>query len=183
MRSDFTSEEIKKAQHDANRDMLSGAPGSHPVGTGVGAVTGGVLGGVAGGVATGAAMGTVVGPVGTAAGAAVGVVVGAVAGGLAGKTLAEDIDPTVEHGFWRSNYIGRPYIIQGTPYEEYAPAYQYGWETRLRYHDKTFEQSEPILAREWARHRGKSTLNWEHAKHAVRDSWERVSHRKRSSSK
>ena len=108
MRSDFTSEEIKKAQHDANRDMLSGAPGSHPVGTGVGAVTGGVIGGVAGGVATGAAMGTVVGPVGTAAGAAVGAVVGAVAGGLAGKTLAEDIDPTVEHGFWRSNYIGRP---------------------------------------------------------------------------
>ena len=41
---------------DANRDPLTGAPGSHPVGTGLGAV--------AGGLAAGAAAGTVVGPVG-----------------------------------------------------------------------------------------------------------------------
>ena len=42
---------------DANRDPISGAPGAHPVGTGVGAI--------AGGAAAGAAVGTVAGPVGT----------------------------------------------------------------------------------------------------------------------
>jgi len=43
---------------DANRDPLTGAPGSHPVGTGIGAA--------AGGVAAGAAAGTLAaGPVGT----------------------------------------------------------------------------------------------------------------------
>lgn len=68
----------------ANRDPITGTPGSHPVGTGVGAL--------AGGAATGAAVGTVAGPVGTAIGAAV----GAVAGGLAGKGVAEEMDPTVD---------------------------------------------------------------------------------------
>lgn len=66
----------------ANLDPITGAPGAHPVGTGVGAV--------AGGVAAGAAAGTVAGPVGTAVGAAV----GAVAGGLAGKKVAEKERPT-----------------------------------------------------------------------------------------
>jgi hypothetical protein len=40
---------------DANRDPITGAPGSHPIGTGVGAL--------AGGVAAGAAIGTMAGPV------------------------------------------------------------------------------------------------------------------------
>lgn len=67
-----------------NRDPITGAPGSHPIGTGVGAALGGA--------AAGAAAGTVVGPVGTVIGAAV----GAVVGGLAGKSVAESADPTRE---------------------------------------------------------------------------------------
>ena len=69
-----------------NRDPITGAPGAHPVGTGVGAA--------AGGIAAGAAAGSVAGPVGTVVGAAV----GAVAGGLAGKGVAEKVDPTVTTG-------------------------------------------------------------------------------------
>lgn len=66
-----------------NQDPITGAPGAHPVGTGVGA---------AGGAVTGAAIGTMVGgPIGTIAGA----VVGAIAGGLAGKEVAEGTNPTV----------------------------------------------------------------------------------------
>lgn len=65
-----------------NEDMITGEPGSHPVGTGVGA---------AGGVVTGATIGTVIGgPIGTIIGAAI----GAIAGGLAGKAIAEELDPT-----------------------------------------------------------------------------------------
>jgi hypothetical protein len=41
---------------DANRDPITGAPGSHPVGTGLGAA--------AGGMAAGAAAGSVAGPAG-----------------------------------------------------------------------------------------------------------------------
>src|SRR4051794_39583484 len=99
----------------ANRDPISGEPGAHPVGTGIGAA--------AAGAAAGAAGGAVGGPVGAVAGA----VVGAVAGGLAGKGVAESIDPTVEDAYWRENYASRPYHDASTSYDEYAPAYRYGW--------------------------------------------------------
>jgi phage tail tape-measure protein len=64
-----------------NPDPLTGAPGAHPVGTGIGAV---------GGAAAGASIGAAAGPVG----AAVGTVVGAVAGALAGRGAAEAVNPT-----------------------------------------------------------------------------------------
>lgn len=80
----WTSHNATDVYHpgSANRDPISGAPGAHPVGTGLGAA--------AGGVAAGAAVGAIAGPVGMAVGAGV----GAVAGGLAGKGVAEAVDPT-----------------------------------------------------------------------------------------
>src|SRR5687768_18154615 len=88
----------KREARDDNRDPITGAPGAHPVGTGIGAA--------AGGAAAGAAAGTVAGPVGTAAG----MVAGAVIGGLAGKGVAEKIDPTAEDTYWRENYSSRNYV-------------------------------------------------------------------------
>ena len=179
MKTEKQTEEITKSRRDANRDPLSGATGAHPLGTGAGTLTGGVIGGVG----AGAAIGTVAGPVGTLVGAAAGAVIGGVAGGLAGKALAENIDPTIEHGFWRSTFTARPYIEKGTSYEEYAPAYQYGWESWANYHDRSYEEAEPILARDWAKHQGKSTLTWAHVKHAVRDSWLRADRSKPKAAK
>lgn len=148
---------------DANRDPISGAPGSHPVGTGIGAA--------AGGVAAGAAAGSVAGPVGTVVGAAI----GAVAGGLAGKGIAEMIDPTVEEAYWRETYSSRPYVTQGATYDDYGPAYMYGVENYPRYAGRSFDEVEPELGRDWQRAKGKSSLTWDNAKHATRDSWQRVS--------
>ena len=161
----------KQARKDANADPLSGVPGAHPVGAGVGAAAGGV----AAGAATGAAIGTVAGPVGTVVGAMAGVVVGAVAGGLAGKAVAEGVNPTVEHGYWKLEYTKRRYYIAGTPYEQYAPAYEYGWVSWTRYHGKSFDDVEPELQRGWDKSRGASKLRWEDAREAMRDSWVRVS--------
>src|SRR6476659_6480840 len=92
----------------ANRDPITGAPGAHPVGTGLGAA--------AGGIAAGAAAGSVAGPVGTAVGA----VVGAVVGGLAGKGIAEQIDPTIEEADWRENYKARPYVGDKESFDDYG---------------------------------------------------------------
>jgi len=164
------SDDEKKAQHDAHRDPLSGRAGAHPVGTGLGAAAGGVTVGAV----TGAAIGTVAGPVGTVVGTAVGAVVGAIAGGLAGTTIAEEINPTLEHGFWRSEYTVRPYFITGMAYDDYGPAYQYGWESRGRHVGKSFDQAESSLRADWDKFKGKSSLAWEHAREATRDSWNRV---------
>ncbi len=148
---------------DANRDPISGAPGSHPVGTGLGAA--------AGGMAAGAAAGTVAGPVGTVVGAAI----GAVAGGLAGKGIAEMADPTVEEAYWRETYSSRPYVTKGASFDDYGPAYMYGVENYSRFPGRSFDEVEPDLSRDWQRAKGKSSLTWENAKHATRDSWQCVS--------
>lgn len=147
---------------DANLDPLSGTPGTHPLGTGVGAAGGGV---------TGAAIGAVVGgPVGALVGAAV----GGVAGGLAGKGAAETVNPTVENTYWSGAYSSRPYVTQGTTYDQYAPAYRYGWESRAQNLGKRFEDVEVSLEHGWDKAKGDSMLAWSQAKAATRDAWHRV---------
>ena len=147
----------------ANRDPLTGAPGAHPVGTGLGAALGGA--------AAGAAAGTVAGPVGTVVGAAV----GAVIGGLAGKGIAESIDPTAEDAYWRDNYSDRPYVDNTLTYDDYRPAYGYGVSAYKKHSGRKFEDVEADLSREWSTARGKSALEWERARGATRDAWNRVS--------
>lgn len=156
-----TIEKNRNAQ--ANRDPITGAAGSHPVGTGVGAA--------AGGIAAGAAAGTVAGPVGTVVGAAV----GAVVGGLAGKGVAEGIDPTLEDAYWRENYSSRDYVKADEDFDDYGPAYRYGVDSYGRSDGRTFDQSESDLRRDWDQNKGDSSLTWDRAKYASRDSWQRVS--------
>lgn len=149
---------------DLNKDPLSGAHGSHPVGTGVGGV---------GGAAAGAAIGAVAGPLGSLVGGAI----GAIAGGLVGKGVAEGIDPTVEEGYWRDNYSSRPYVENDKDYsyeEDYLPAYKYGWENKSKYEGRTFEDADSELGTGWDRNKGNSNLEWDKAKHATKDAWHRV---------
>jgi hypothetical protein len=143
---------------------------SKPAATGIGAVLGGAAGGVAGGAAAGAAVGGMTGPVG----AAVGAVVGAVAGAVAGRSVAK-ADPDAEDKYWRDNYSSRPYIANGSTYDDYGPAYRHGVNAYSRNPDRSFEDVEPEMSRDWGHARGTSKLEWEHAKDASRDAWHRVS--------
>ncbi len=150
-----------KDTRDTNPDPITGAPGSHPVGTGVGAAITGAAAGAAGG-----ALG---GPVGAVAGA----VIGAVAGGYAGKAVEEQFDPTAEDAYWRENYRNRPYVERNSDYESYQPAYQYGWEARNQHRGRAFDEVESELQTGWSG-RDKSKLGWEKAKPAARDAWDRI---------
>ena len=134
--------------------------------TGTGAVAGGVLGGVAGGATAGALAGGMTGPVGAAVGAAVGAVIGAVAGHKA--------DPKVEDTYWRDNYNTRPYVSQGSTYEDYGPAYTHGVNAYNQYPERHFDDLEPQMRTDWDRSRGTSRLEWDHARPAARDAWDRV---------
>jgi hypothetical protein len=158
----MASKKKTENSHDANPDPITGAPGSHPVETGVGAALGGA--------AAGAAAGAVAGPAGVIIGAAV----GGVAGGYAGKAVGESIDPTAEDAYWAENYRSRPYVQEGTDYDHYRPAYRYGWESRGIYHGKSFDEVEPDLERGWTEQRGDSTLNWPQIREATRDAWNRA---------
>jgi hypothetical protein len=158
---------------DANPDPITGSPGSHPIGTGVGAAGGGAAGAAAG-AAIGAAMSGPAAPVG----GVVGAVVGAVAGGLAGKAAGEAINPTEEDAYWRANYRSREYVQPGADYDQYEPAYRYGYSSYTQYQGRTWDQVEPDLRRDWDRHRGtRSDLDWDRARPATRDAWQRVKDR------
>ena len=154
---------------DRNPDAITGAPGSHPIGTGVGAAGGGAAGAAIGAAVTGPAA-----PVG----AVVGAVIGAVAGGLAGKGAAEAVNPTVEDEYWRQNYSTRPYYEKNYNYEsDYRPAYQYGWTSRSSYAGRKFEDVENDLRSGWEKTKDKSRLAWDKAKFATRDAWDRAENR------
>lgn len=156
---------MKTTQTDdsaANRDPITGAPGAHPIGTGLGAA--------AGGMAAGAAIGTVAGPVGTIAGAAV----GAIIGGLAGKAVGEVADPTVEAAYWEKNYAGQTYYQSGYTYDDYGPAYRTGYLGRSQFKGRTYDEVERDLEAEYNRSKGTSRLEWEKARLATRAAWDRV---------
>lgn len=145
-----------------NLDPITGAPGAHPLGTGVGAVLGGA--------AAGALTGTAAGPLGTLVGASL----GAIVGGLAGKSVAESVDPTQEDAYWRENHASRPYVEAGVGYDDYGPAYRYGLTAFDLYPGRRFEEVEDHLARDWAGARGRSNLDWARARNATRDAWDRI---------
>lgn len=146
----------------ANSDLITGTPGSHPVGTGLGAATGG---------AAGAALGTMAGP----AGALIGAAVGAIAGGLVGKGGAELANPTDEDAYWRNAHRDQPDYDPALDYErDYAPAYRVGWRLRVeRPGAATFSESEFDYQNEWEKTKGESRLSYRRALDASRAAWER----------
>lgn len=157
---------LNKENKETNPDPITGEAGAHPVGTGLGAAGAG-----AAGAAIGGALG---GPIGAVVGAAI----GGVGGGLAGKGVAEMIDPTQEEAYWRDNYRSRDYVEAGLDYDVYDPAYRYGWEAYGRYPDRTYEDIEPELRKDWDTYRGNRTvLEWDRATYASRDAWDRAKNR------
>lgn len=142
-------------KRDLNRDPITGEPGSHPVGTGIGS---------AGGAALGAGIGAMFGPIGALVGGAI----GAVAGGAGGHAAGERIDPTGEEAYWRSQH-------KSDDWNDYAPAYRYGWESRMQHQDRKWDSAlEGDLRSGWDRAKGSSKLTWENAKNATRQAWDRT---------
>jgi hypothetical protein len=172
---------VEYEQFDRNLDPLTGAPGSHPVGTGLGAV---------GGMTAGILVGSVAGPIGTA----VGGVVGTVVGGLAGKGIGEAVNPTAQEVlfgeliarqaqqaesphdpsvyelYWQRAFITEPYYDSNLCYDDYAPAYRAGIVDRLN-HNRSWDDAEGILQTLWNRHKGTSRLSWYEARQAMEAAW------------
>ena len=126
--------------------------------------------GAAAGAVTGGAIGSAAGPVGTVAGA----VVGGVAGYAAGGAIAESVNPTEYDDHFRSSYSSAPYYSDRRTWNDYQPAYQYGYNTYGQYKGQRFEDIEPQLERDWDNSRERSRLAWSEARGAVRDGWHHI---------
>jgi uncharacterized protein (TIGR02271 family) len=145
-----------------NADPITDAPGSHPIETGVGAVIGGA--------ASGLAVGAVGGPMGAVVGAIAG---GAVAGGLAGKGIGELIDPTTEDN-WLREYYSSSKHKKGETVEVYRPAYQFGVAAVDTHQGRSFDEAEADIRSGWEKEHGTSGLDWDRARGAVRDAYDRT---------
>jgi hypothetical protein len=68
----------------------------------------------------------------------------------------------------------RNYANRGYTYDEYRPAYRYGYDLAAdeRYRDRQWQEIEPEARRDWERNHPDNA--WEDFKHSVRTSWERV---------
>ena len=153
----------KNANRDSNPDLITNAPGSHPVSTGVGAAAAG---------AAGAAIGSIVPGIGTLIGGAIGAVVGAVGGGYAGKAVGEVIDPTGPgtDEYWKDNHKTSASAKAGD-YGTYRPAYQYGATLADRSTTNAFD--EKTARTDWESNAETKSMNFDTAKGAIRDEFNR----------
>lgn len=79
-----------------------------------------------------------------------------------------------EDAYWRENYQTRPYA-RGA-YDEWRPAYRFGYESANRYSGRDWNDVERDLEREWDtyEYRTDTRSTWQQVKDAARDAWNRV---------
>lgn len=94
------------------------------------------------------------------------------------RGVSRSIDSAVQDAYWRDTHQSRPYYDSGYDYDDYQPAYRYGWELRDTYSDNLFEELDSDLEDGWQKAKGKSALSWQKAKHATRDAWQRSQKRR-----
>ena len=90
--------------------------------------------------------------------------------------MTERVNPAVEEAHWRKHFLREPYYERGYSFDDYLPGYRTGWEGRIRYEGRTYEQCERDLQRDYQRNRGSSQLDWAKCRHAVRAGWDRFDH-------
>jgi hypothetical protein len=86
-------------------------------------------------------------------------------------------DWTTESGYWRSNFMTRPYYSSSRGYDFYEPAYRYGFESADHYRDRSWDDVQADLERGWENYKLRGKLAWNEIKDAVRDSWDRATSR------
>ena len=76
--------------------------------------------------------------------------------------------------YWREHYRDQPYYRSSHEWEDYEPAYQYGYDSYNARSGRDWNGMERDLESGWERAKGRSRLAWADAKQAVRDGWNHV---------
>jgi hypothetical protein len=80
-----------------------------------------------------------------------------------------------EDSYWRANYNTRPYASSsGRGYDSYQPGYRYGYDAANRYQNRSWNDVESDLERDWNTYQYRGNSTWEQMKDAVRDAWDRM---------
>jgi len=81
----------------------------------------------------------------------------------------------LEDRWWEQNFASRPYA-SGHSYEDFRPAYQYGFESGRHHMGRSWNDVEPDLRTGWDKFEGRRAggAAWENIKDAVKDAWHRI---------
>ncbi len=80
-----------------------------------------------------------------------------------------------EDDYWKKNHGTQSFAQEGSDYERYAPAYRTGMQGVHKYKDREFDAAEEDLARDYEKNVGEGGLPWDHARHAVKAAWSKLS--------
>ena len=80
-----------------------------------------------------------------------------------------------EEEYWRQQHPHQPYADKSIPFEQYRSAYRAGVEAAQQYPGTTFEEIEDDVILGYQRCRIGAALPWDHARHAVRAAWAKLS--------
>jgi hypothetical protein len=95
------------------------------------------------------------------------------AGTFAGSAPTHAFDKD-EDAFWRKQFEQESYFQKGMTWDDYEPAYRYGYDFYQKHPDRKFEDMESDMSSGWDKFKAKSRLKWENAKDAVRAAWDRA---------
>jgi len=81
-----------------------------------------------------------------------------------------------EDNYWEENFSSRPYALGPDYYDQFRPAFRYGFESARDNLGRSWDDAEPDLREGWDRYRNQSGTPsaWDEIKGAVRDAWDRV---------
>ena len=94
-------------------------------------------------------------------------------GAWAGSMPSNAWDPDADK-YWRHAYEQEGYFQKGMTYDDYEPAYRYGYDLHHRHKGEKWDDVERDMGGEWDKFKAKSRLSWEHAKHAVKAAWDHM---------
>ena len=89
----------------------------------------------------------------------------------------ELVDPTIESDYWRAQFADEPYYIAGRAFEHYEPAYRAGYEGRVKYDGRPFDEVEKELASDYLHYADDNA--WDEVRPATRAAWDRIDERLR----
>jgi len=91
------------------------------------------------------------------------------------ERVIDELAWLAEERWWRENYQDRPYVTRDRSFDDYRPAYRYGFESATNYHGRDFNEVEPQLRAGWDRweHRPRKS-NWDEVREMVRDAWDHM---------
>ena len=84
-----------------------------------------------------------------------------------------------EDNYWHENFTSRPYGLGPDAYDQFRPAFRYGYESAQHGMGRQWEDAEPDLRAGWERYerRENAAERWDDVRDAVRDAWERAGRR------